>query len=294
MIDKNGLLWGFTSYALWGFFPLYWHLLASESSFEILAHRMFWAFVFYLLIFVIFARGKLVSLLNQTKRDWRFSSVAAALLTFNWGVYIYAVNNGHVLESSLAYFINPILNVIVGVVIFRESFPPMMRLAVLFATLGVAARIVYAPAFPWISLSLAMSFCAYGLTKKMLKIPAMTSSVLEGGVGALPALAAITYFSALRTTAIAPSVWILFVLGGIVTGLPLFLFSYAAQRVPYSLMGMLQFIAPTLQFMVGVLVFHEAFHPQDGIAFGLIWIGVAFYLGYLGSKFLRRFPPETE
>lgn len=288
MIDRKGLIWGFTSYALWGFFPLYWHLLAQERSLEILAHRMFWAFVFYLTIFALFKRKQLSTLFEQKKRDWKYSALASVLLTFNWGVYIYAVNNGHVLESSLAYFINPILNVVVGVVFFRESFPPMMRLAVLFATLGVGARVAFAETFPWISLSLATSFCAYGVTKKLLKIPAMTSSVLEGAVGALPASVAVIYFTSLHSSPIALSTWILFAFGGVVTGLPLFLFSYAAQRIPYSLMGMIQFIAPTLQFMVGIFAFHEAFRTSDLISFGLIWVGVAFYLGYLGSKFLQR------
>lgn len=288
MIDRKGLVWGFISYAMWGFFPLYWHLLMNEKSLEILAHRMLWAFVFYVIIFALFKRRELATLFEQTRRDWKFSAIASVLLTFNWGVYIYAVNSGHVLESSLAYFINPILNVVVGVVFFRESFPLMMRIAVLFAALGVAARIAYADIFPWISLSLAVSFCAYGVTKKMLKIPAMTSSVMEGAVGALPALAAVIYFTELHTTPIAPTTWMLFAVGGVVTGLPLFLFSYAAQRVPYSLMGMIQFIAPTLQFMVGVFAFHEAFGLPDLISFGLIWIGVAFYLGFLGSRYLLR------
>lgn len=290
-LDKKGLLWGFTSYALWGFFPLYWHLLVQESSLEILAHRMFWAFVFYILIFIFAKRASLTTLFTQSKRDLLLSTIASLLLSFNWGLYIYAVNNGHVLESSLAYFINPILNVVVGVLLFKESFPLVLRLAVLLAGLGVASRVLLSPVFPWISLGLAISFCAYGITKKVSQIPATISSALEGSIGALPALAAIFYFCANRTEPIQATTWMLFIFGGVVTGLPLFLFSYAAQRIPYSVMGMLQFIAPTLQFAVGVLVFHEAFEYQDLVSFGLIWAGVVCYLSYqVRRMYLSRFP----
>lgn len=278
--DGAGLIWGLASYAMWGFFPVYWKLLASVPALEILAHRMIWSFVFYLLLFMGASFRKLPSLLKQTPRDWALSAVASVLLALNWGIYIYAVNSGHILEGSLAYFINPLLNVAVGVLFFRESFPWMLKLAVLFAALGVAAKIFFSATFPWISLVLAATFCAYGVTKKLSRIPASTSAVLEGAVGLLPALLAVFYFQQVNPVEYPGSLWFLLIMGGAVTGLPLFLFSYAAQRVSYSILGMMQFLAPSLQFAVGVFIYHEAIGPRDLASFGAIWIAVVFYFSY--------------
>ncbi len=292
---NKGLFWGFISYTLWGFFPVYWKLLADRSSLEILAHRMVWSFVFYLCIFLATSYSDLHKLLKQSRTDWLYSALAAALLTLNWGLYIYAVNSGHILEGSLAYFINPILNVAIGVLLFREPFPLILKLSVGSAFLGVAYKMLYAPGFPWIALVLAFSFCAYGVTKKILKIPARTSSVLEGAVGVLPALLAVAYFQTHNAVPASPTTWLLFVLGGVVTGLPLFLFSFAAQRVSYSIMGMLQFIAPSLQFLVAVLIFDETLNIQDLVAFALIWLGIGFYLGHqiISSRQKRNDPAKS-
>lgn len=286
-LDTQGLIWGFVSYSMWGIFPIFWKLLASVPAAEILAHRMLWSFVFYFAVFVGSSFKQLPSLFKQSKRDWLLSALASCLLALNWGIYIYAVNSGHILEGSLAYFINPLLNVAAGVVFFREEFPLMLKLAVLFAALGVLAKIFYSPVFPWISLVLAFTFCIYGVTKKLLKIPARTSSVLESAVGLLPALVAISYFESQHTADIPARIYFLLIMGGVVTGLPLFLFSFAAQRLPYSVMGMMQFIAPTLQFIVGVFVYHEAFGLRDLAAFGLIWLGTIFYFSYQFASLLR-------
>lgn len=285
MMNKQGLFWGFISYTMWGFFPIYWKLFAGRSATEVLAHRMVWSFLFYILIALFFAQN-IKTLFQQSKRDWLLSTLASILLTINWGVYIYAVNTGHILEGSLAYFINPILNVAVGVLFFKESFPPILKFAVGAAAIGVVSRIWLTPQFPWLSLLLASTFCMYGITKKLLKIPVMTSSVLESSVGILPALIGVIYFSQQAdVVAPTPTLWMLFIAGGVVTGLPLFLFSFAAQRVPYSVMGVLQFIAPSLQFLVGVLMYNEAFGRNDLIAFGFIWAGMGFYLAHQLIKF---------
>jgi chloramphenicol-sensitive protein RarD len=287
MIDKThsnlegrGLLIGFLSYTLWGFFPIFWKFLDHRSPIEILAHRMFWAFVFYLGIYLAFSYRDLPNLLRQSKRNWWLSIAGSALLTLNWGIYVYAVNSGHILESSLAYFINPILNVAVGVFIFKENFPLPLRVAVLLAAIGVTARVALSPEFPWISLVLATTFCIYGITKKLLRNPAMQTSVLEGLVSSPFAAAAIIYFQMTNAVPAGPHEWILFALGGVVTGLPLLLFSYAAQRIPYSIMGLLQFIAPSLQFLVAIVIFHEPLGIHDFVSFGFIWVGITFYVGY--------------
>ncbi|MBX9766644.1 MAG: EamA family transporter RarD [Bdellovibrionales bacterium] len=284
-LDRKGLFWGFVSYFLWGFFPLYWKMLQGTSALEILAHRMAWAFLFYLAIFLFFSDQKVTTLLQQSRKDWMLSVLAGILLSFNWGIYIYAVNSGHILEGSLAYFINPILNVAVGVFLFKEPFPLVLKLSVGFAALGVATKVGLSPEFPWLSLALAFSFCIYGITKKVLKIPALTSSVLEAMIGFLPALIAIGYFQTRHAEPTPITKWLLFAGAGVVTGLPLFLFSYAAQRIPYSIMGILQFIAPSLQFLVAVLIFSEPLTRESMLSFGLIWVGMSFYLAH---QFLKR------
>lgn len=255
-------------------------MLQGTSALEILAHRMAWAFLFYLAIFLFFSDQKVTTLFQQSLRDWLLSVIAGMLLSLNWGIYIYAVNSGHILEGSLAYFINPILNVAVGVFLFKEPFPLALKLSVGFAAVGVATKVGLSTEFPWLSLALAFSFCIYGITKKVLRIPALTSSVLEAMIGFVPALIAIAYFQFHQTEPTSFTKWLLFAGAGVVTGLPLFLFSYSAQRIPYSIMGILQFVAPSLQFLVAVLIFKEPLSEASILSFVFIWIGMSFYLAH--------------
>lgn len=266
------------SYVLWGIFPIYWKFLSGLGAFEILAHRIIWSFVFYLGMQVLVMNVPLRELRKVTTRDWIASALAALLIALNWGVYIYAVNTGRVLEGSLAYFINPIFNVVIGVAFFREAFPWALRFAVAFAFAGVAWRAVGAGGLPWITLVLAFTFCGYGVVKKRLKLVPAVSSVLEGAVVVLPAIVAAVLLRAENPVPISGQQWLLLVGSGAVTGLPLFLFSAAAQRIPYSILGLLQFIAPSLQFLVGAGLYGEVVRPSDWVSFGLIWCGVGFYL----------------
>ncbi|MBY0372313.1 EamA family transporter RarD [bacterium] len=279
MISQRRDVWlGITSYTLWGLFPIYWKLLAALPALEILSHRILWSFVFYLAIYLLPGAA--------ARNRWRFASrravglsvLAAGLLALNWGTYIYGVNSGRVLETSLAYFLNPLMSVAVGVIWFKEPFSWPLRFALILATLGVLTLASLSTEFPWIALTLATSFCIYGIVKKVIGIDARLGSLLEGAAGFLPALAAAIYF---REAAPWPLSWeqaLLLAGGGVVTGLPLFLFSVAAPGLPVSLMGMLQFIAPSLQFLCGVLVFHEPLGGVKLAAFCLIWAGVGFYL----------------
>ncbi len=273
---QMGLIAGLTSYAMWGFFPIYWKMLSHRAPFEILSHRVLWSFVFYALLFVITQKNSLRELKRLTKKDWLLSSTAALLLTVNWGLYIYAVNSGHILEGSLAYFINPLLNVAVGVLFFQESFSRPLKIAVSLAAIGVAVKVLYADQFPWIALVLAFTFCSYGVTKKVLSISPQISSVMESFV-VIPLAMIILVFYNSASSDVDPRTLALFIGSGVVTGLPLFLFSFAAQRVPYSLLGLFQFIAPTLQFISAIYLFGEKLKPQELGAFGLIWIGLVFY-----------------
>lgn len=277
---------GTLSFVCWGFFPIYWKFLQRLPAPEILAHRMIWSCVFYLLIFAFIGlrRGTLKSLLTQSARQWWLASLAAAVLSVNWGIYIYAVNSNQIVQGSLAYFINPLMNVAVGVFFFKERLSRTLQLALLFASVGVLVQALFAPAFPWIALSLALSFCAYGLIKKSLKISPELSSAMEGLTSLLPALIIAFFLRQESPLTVTESEWLLLMGSGIVTGLPLILFSAAAQKLPYSLLGMLQFIAPSLQFLIGILMFGEKLGASGAISFVLIWLGVGFYFWHLNQK----------
>ena len=267
-----------TSYFLWGFFPLYWRLLKAFSAVEILSHRVIWSFVFYTLVFLYVRYRRTSPPVPITPRQIRLSILAAALISVNWGTYIYGVNSGRVLETSLAYFLNPLLSVGVGVIFFKEPFPWPLKLALTFAAAGILVQMGMATQFPWIALTLATSFCSYGVVKKIINVEPSLGSAMEGAAGLVPALIAACYLRGQSEVAITPYYAFLLMGSGVVTGLPLYLFSIAAQTLPYSLLGMMQFVAPTLQFMVGFLIYHEPLDSTRLLAFALIWIGVGFYL----------------
>lgn len=286
-IDKSALKKGFLAYICWGFFPIYWKLLKRFPALEILAQRLIWAAVFYSLVYVFKNASTRQSLSDQKKSLWALSLLSATILAVNWCVYIYAVNAGYIVESSLAYFINPLLNVVVGVLFFAEPFPVILRVAVGFAACGVGIKMYFSPQFPWIALVLATTFCSYGALKKRLKVTPELSSFMEGVSLLLPAIAMAIYFRRGSELSVSPYEWMLFVGSGVVTGLPLFLFAGAAQKIPYSLMGMMQFIAPTLQFLVGSVLFHEPMTAVSLLGFGFVWFGVALYFLYNSLAFLR-------
>ncbi len=282
---RKGIITGVFCYLCWGFFPIYWKLLSGVNSFEILAHRVVWSFVFYFLLMVFFFKTHPKQIFKQDSKSWFLSLIAALLLAVNWGLYIYAVNQNHILEGSLAYFINPLLNVLVGVVFFKEEFSMPLKLAVGFAGVGVFWKVLSAPSFPWIALVLAVTFCLYGVVKKNMKVEPRTSSVMEGVSLLLPALALVFMFrSQVSAVEFTNRQWLLLIFSGVVTGIPLFLFSVAAQKIPYSMMGVLQFIAPSLQFLVGYFIYSEPVTISSWMTFALIWIGALFYLYSKFSK----------
>ncbi len=291
---KKGILYGIGAYALWGFFPIYWKLLRPLPALEILSHRVVWSFFFYLGIYLWFGirRGfkRQVSV-----KQLALMLLAALLITGNWGVYIYGVNSGRILETSLAYFLNPLMSVAVGVVFFRESFPLPMKLAVAFATAGigylVASQLGHIDTFPWITITLASSFCVYGIVKKIVGLDASLGSLLEGAFVLIPGVMAAVYFRQQATADLTGYQWALLLGAGAVTGLPLFLFSVAAPQLPVSLMGMMQFVAPSLQFLVGIFVYREKLSSAHAIAFGLVWLGVGFYLADRLRHLSRRRKP---
>ncbi|MBL7544769.1 MAG: EamA family transporter RarD [Bdellovibrionaceae bacterium] len=285
------------SYVLWGLFPIYWKQLLHIPPIEVLCHRILWSFLFYglTLFFMNFSsREKVQKIRSHLKLDpklWGKLFLSSLMITSNWFLYIYAVNTDQILQGSLAYYISPLISVIVGNVFFHEFMPPRVRWALGFCGLGVLLLMFlptilhhHPPHPPWLALSLAFSFFGYGFLKKSMPTPAVVSSFVEGLFFVLPSIYYIFWSPYSSLPNYTSHDWFLFVCGGIVTGLPLVFFSYAAQRLPFSTIGFFQYLSPTLQLMTAVFIYHEDFSLPKKAAFSFIWIGVGLYVSYLLSR----------
>ncbi len=277
---RSGILYALAAYASWGFFPAYWHLLHQLSAERILVHRIIWSALFYLAVFLVRSkspRESIFKLANALRARWLSIFASASLISVNWFTYIYAVNSNHVLESSLGYFINPLVNVLLGTLFLRERLRPLQWLATGFAFLGVLVLTFTVGRVPVLALVLATSFGLYGLMRKRMAFDPLLVSTLESSV--LVPLAFIAWFGIeVKTGATVPSplmFWL--ILGGAVTAMPLLWFAEAAKRLPLSTMGFLQYVSPTLQFLLGVFFFHENFGRDQAWSFGLIWFGLAVF-----------------
>jgi chloramphenicol-sensitive protein RarD len=294
---KKGLWSATGAYLVWGVFPIFWKLLDRVPPLQIMTYRLAWCFVFvvgYLTVsrgsswwkpFV--TRPRLIALL----------STSGALIALNWWLYIWAVNAGHVVETSLGYFINPLVNVLLGVVVLKERLYVMQWLAVLIAGGGVLYLGIETGALPWIALALACSFSLYGLIRKIAVVESIPALGLENAILIVPVLMYLVWVHRAGTGAFGHQGFVtdgLLVASGLVTAVPLVLFVYGAQRIPYSMLGILQYIAPTLQLGCGVLLFGEPFTGAQAVAFGAIWVALAVYAadGLLRRQRDRRQAPE--
>ncbi|MER6783191.1 EamA family transporter RarD [Streptomyces sp. NPDC000658] len=279
---RTGLLNGFAAYGMWGLVPLFWPLLKPAGATEILAHRMVWSLAFVAAALLFVRRWAWAGELLRQPRRLALVVVAAAVITVNWGVYIWAVNSGHVVEASLGYFINPLVTIAMGVLLLKERLRPVQWAAV---GVGVAAVLVLTVGFgrpPWISLCLAFSFATYGLVKKKVNLGGVESLAAETAVQFLPALGYLLWLSAhgdATFTAEGPGHAALLASTGIVTALPLVCFGAAAIRVPLSTLGLLQYLAPVFQFLLGVLYFGEAMPPERWAGFALVWLALVLLTG---------------
>lgn len=277
---KKGILFAAGAYGLWGFLPIYWKLLDDVPAIEILSHRMVWGFVFCVALLAVTRSG---SRLRQTVRDRRtllLVLAAALLLTINWFTYIWGVNNGFIIETSLGYFINPLVNVLLGVILFRETLRAGQWFAVALAAAGVLYLTVVYGSLPWIALTLAVSFAFYGVLKKTVKLPSLEGLSLETGLLFLFAAGFLLWRGANGTGSFGQIGWVssLLLIGtGVVTAVPLLFFAAAAQRIPLSLLGLMQYLAPTFQFLIGVFLYNEPFSQQQLVGFCLIWAALALY-----------------
>ena len=285
----TGILSAALAFFLWGLFPLYFHALQAVPPLQILAHRMLWSLLFLLIVLAIRRQWAWLAIVRQPRVLASFVA-SAFLLSANWLVYIWSVNNGHVIEASLGYFITPLVNIMFGFVLLKERLRPGQWGAVGIAALGVAWLTWQTGAVPWIALALAASFGAYGLMRKTAALGALEGLTLETMVLFPLAAAYVAWLSwhgqnAFITTP-SDSTRLLLVAAGPLTAIPLLLFAAGARKIPLSVLGLLQYLAPTLQFLLGVWVFHEAFSRERLVGFAVIWAALILYAaeGLLHAK----------
>lgn len=268
------------AYVIWGLFPLYWHALAHVPPLEVLMHRIVWSCVLLGGVLVVTRQGTSLLAAARNPRVLGIYTVAAVLVSINWFVYVWAVGQGFVVETSLGYFINPLISVLLGVVLLRERLRRAQWVAVGLAALGVAYLTVSYGQLPWIALSLAVSFALYGLVKKLSPLGSVQGLALETGLLALPAFAFLVFGPASPGGAFVeaqPVTMALLVGAGVATTVPLLLFGSAARKIPLVWIGLLQYIAPTIQFALGILVFHETMTADRLIGFSAVWVALAVF-----------------
>jgi chloramphenicol-sensitive protein RarD len=275
---RSGVFAAAGAYFCWGLFPLFWKLLERISSAELMAHRIVWCTA--TMAAVLALSGHLRFWRGMEWRLLRTLALSSSLLAVNWWVYIWAVNNGHIVESSLGYFINPLVAVLFGVVFLHEKLNRVQWIAVALAASGVLYLTVQAGKPPWIALALALSFGSYGLIRKIAVVDASRGLAIEGAWLFLPAFVFLAYLhwnGQGGLGAVGYGTDALLIVTGPITAVPLLLFAYGARRIPLSLVGILQYIGPTLQFASGVFIFGEPFSHTQLIGFSLTWIALAVY-----------------
>ena len=277
---NRGIFYGIAAYVLWGFFPIYWKLIAEVAPVEILLNRIIWSFVFLYLVLLVQKNWAWIHSMRGNRRLILISILAALLLAVNWFTYIWGVNNGFIVETSLGYFINPLVYVLLGVVVLREKLRPLQVAAVVIAGIGVLYLTIGIRSLPWISLVLAISFGFYGLIKKRTPLGSVEGLSAEMTVLVVPAMIGLFGLStAGSSTAQVTGVGthLLLIFSGVVTAVPLILFAEATKTVPLTSIGFMQYIAPTMQFLIGVFVYHEDFNTVRLIGFSIIWLALLIY-----------------
>jgi chloramphenicol-sensitive protein RarD len=277
---RRGALYGAGAYLLWGLFPLYWPLLAPATALEVLAHRILWSLVVVVLLLAVTRRAARLRRLARDPRRLLRLALAAVAVAINWGTYIYGVSSGQVVETSLGYFINPIVTVLLGVLVLGERLRPAQWTALGAAFAAVVVLTVENGSPPWIALVLAFSFGTYGLLKKTSGVGAVEGLAVETAVllpvaAAYVAVLGITGTGTFGTAGVGHAA--LLALSGLVTAVPLLLFAGAASRVPLTTLGLVQYLAPTIQFLLGVTLFDEPLPAVRLLGFVLVWCGLALF-----------------
>ena len=281
----------FSAYTFWGLSPIFWKFLSAIPAFEILIHRIIWSLPFLLLI--IFYRNGLAGITNLFKNiiNKKLYFLSAFLLAVNWLIFIWSVNNGYVVEASLGYFINPLVNVVLGVLLLKEGMRRLQWVAIFLALTGVLYLTFNYGNFPWIALSLAGTFAFYGYIRKIASLGSIDGLAFEMLVIYLPGLIVLGYFQNTHQLVFLDvpfSTRILLIGTGLITTLPLLLFAFAARKIPYSTLGFIQYIAPSFQFLLGVFLYHENFSTERFIGFTFIWLALIIYSMENISHFRRK------
>jgi chloramphenicol-sensitive protein RarD len=277
---RRGVLSGLGAYALWGLFPLYFPLLEPATGLEIVAHRVLWSLVFVGLLLFVLRRWSHVRAAVTDRRTLLVLAGAALLIAGNWLVFVYGVNSGHVVETSLGYFINPLVSVLLGVVGFSERLRPLQWTAVGIAAVAVVVLTVDYGRPPWIALTLALTFGLYGLMKKLVKVEAAPGLFVETALVAVPAIVvlAVLHGSGSGTFGqVTPAHSLLLASSGAATAIPLLLFAAAARRIPLSTVGLLQYLTPLMQLSIGVFVYDEPMPPARLAGFAIVWLALAVF-----------------
>jgi len=273
---NKGILYGLGAYVMWGLFPIYWKWLQDVPALQVIGHRIIWSFIMLTIVMLV-ARQWTKFRSTLTPRVLGIYSVASLLLSANWLIYVWGVNAGHIVETSLGYFINPLLSVLLGMIFLGERLRPAQWFPLGLATSGVIYLTLTYGSLPWIALSLAFTFGFYGLVKKTAPLGSLYGLTLETGLVFLPALGYLLFAENTGQGAFGHSnlVSVLLMVGaGAVTTIPLLMFASAARRIPLTMIGILQYIAPTLQFLLGVLIYKEPFTTSKLIGFSMVWIAL--------------------
>lgn len=290
---NKGILNGLGAYALWGLFPIYWKLLQQVPALQVIGHRIAWSFVLLIVVILLTKQWKEFRSAALTPKTLGIYSIAAVLLSVNWLVYVWGVNAGFIVETSLGYFINPLLSVLLGVFFLRERLRPAQWIPVALAAAGVIYLTLAYGRLPWIALSLAFSFGIYGLVKKLAPLGSLYGLTLETAI-VLPM--ALLYLLVVDFTGTGAFLHqgaltdILLIGTGVVTSIPLLLFASAARQIPLTVIGILQYIAPTIQFLIGVFLYDEAFDQSRLIGFSLVWLALIIF--WLENYFANRVPVQ--
>lgn len=277
---NKGVLYAAGAYIVWGLLPIFWKLLQAVPALEILAHRIAWACVVTVLLVAGLGMWRQLGAAMRAPRNLLIYATSALLLSANWFIYIWAVNDGHIVETSLGYFINPLINVVLGVIFLKERLRPGQTAAIAVALAGVLYLTVLYGSPPWIALFLALSFGLYGLIRKTASLDSLVGLTLETLLIVPPALAYLVYVElngggAFGRTGLVDT--LLLVSSGLITAVPLLLFASGARRITMTTLGLLQYIAPTLQLLIGVVLYGESLSPQRLVGFSLIWLALAIY-----------------
>jgi chloramphenicol-sensitive protein RarD len=291
---NKGIWYGIAAYAMWGFFPIYWKLLHDVPALQLLGHRIVWSFLLLVVFILLTGQWNSFRAVAFDRKTLGIYTIAGVLLSLNWLIYVWGVNAGFIVETSLGYFINPLLSVLFGVIFLREKLRPMQWLPVIVAAIGVTYLTVTYGRPPWIALFLAISFGLYGLVKKISPLGSVFGLTLETGIVFPAALIYLLVVQANGTGGFlhdGSTVDLLLVGAGVVTTIPLLMFASAAKEIPLNMIGVLQYFAPTIQFLIGVFIYKEPFDSTRFIGFGIVWLALIIF--WVENLLAHRNPVQT-